>query len=60
MNDKWAAAFNLWMDEYVNDPDSFSSVTAGALQHLREKLNGEEPTYGQLQAATFQEYIEKV
>lgn len=59
-HEKSAAAFNLWMDEYVNHPDRFQSTTASALQHLREKLDGRAPTYGESTAVTYAEYLKRV
>jgi hypothetical protein len=55
-----AAAFNMWMDDFVNDPESFQSTTASALEHLREKLDGRAPTYGESSAATYAAYLAKV
>ena len=57
MNDKWAAAFNRWMDDFVNDPGKFESTTADALNHLRERIDGREPTFGERCAATFDAYL---
>jgi|GEM_PF-3527703 len=52
-----AAAFNSWMDEYVNHPERFSDTTAAALKHLRERIDGREPTYGEVSAATLKAYL---
>lgn len=52
-----AAAFNTWMDEYVNHPERFSDTTADALKHLRERTDGREPTYGEVSAATLKAYL---
>lgn len=60
MNEKYAAAFNQWMDDFVNHPDKFQSVTETALTHLREKLDGRPPTYGESSAATFEAYLNLV
>lgn len=60
MNDKFSAAFNRWMDDYVNNPDQFKSVTETALQHLREKMKGQTPSYGDISATTFEAYLEQV
>lgn len=57
MNKKYAAAFNQWMDDYVNNPEQFDSVTHVALEHLKQKLAGREPTYGETSAATFEAYL---
>ncbi len=55
-----AAAFNLWMDEFVNNPDAFESTTGSALTHLREQLDGREPTYGESCAVTYAAYLDRV
>lgn len=60
MNEKFAAAFNQWMDDFVNNPDKFKSVTESALEHLRERLAGRAPTYGESSAATFEAYLATV
>ena len=52
-----AAAFNAWMDEYVNHPERFSNRTADALKHLRERIDGRELSYGELSAATLKAYL---
>jgi hypothetical protein len=60
MNEKYAAAFNAWMDDYTNNPDSFKSITGDALRHVKEKNAGEELSYGQEAAATFGAYLAQV
>ncbi len=57
---KVASAFNLWMDEYVNDPKRFAQVNETALNHVKEKLHGYQITYGDRALATLKIYIEKV
>jgi hypothetical protein len=57
MSEQYVAAFNRWMDDFTNNPEQFSSITADALNHLREKLAGKEPSYGQSAAATFEAYL---
>jgi hypothetical protein len=54
-----AAAFNAWMDDYVNRPDSFADTKAAAMQHLSERLDGREPSYGQECAAILNEYLSR-
>lgn len=56
----YAAAFNAWQDSYLNDPSSFEDSHTTAIRHLTEKLNGEVPSYGQVAAELFQEYLNKV
>lgn len=60
MSDKYAAAFNAWMDDYVNNPEKFESTTKSALDHLRERMDGRPPTYGETSAATFEAYLSQV
>ena len=60
MSEKFSAAFNLWMDEFVNDPAKFQSTTEKAIKHLTERLNGRAPTYGESAAATFEAYLAQV
>ena len=54
---KWEAAFNRWMDDFTNDPEAYERVESIAIRHLRQKLQGAEPTYGQEAAAVFAEYL---
>ena len=42
-----AQAFNRWMDEFTNNPESFEEMDDMVCRHLREKNGGEEPSYGQ-------------
>lgn len=56
---KAAAAFKLWMDEYINDPKAFEDTTASVLQHLKERNDGAEPSYGESCAATLEAYVAK-
>lgn len=58
MNEKYSSAFNRWMDEYTNDPEKFSATESVAISHLKERLGGKEPTYGQRAAATFEAYLQ--
>lgn len=59
-NDKVvAAAFNLWMDDFVNNPDAFRSATSGALRHLKERGEGGPVSYGDECAVVLREYIAK-
>lgn len=56
----YAAAFNMWQDDYLNNPQAYESAYDTALNHLKEKLEGKEPTYGNICAKMLQEYLEKV
>lgn len=60
MEEQWAAAFNRWMDDFVNNPEEFQSTTAAALAHLRERLDGKPATYGDTCAAQFSAYLQKI
>lgn len=57
MSDQWAKGFNQWMDDYTNNPKAYEAIELTAIAHLREKLQGREPTYGESAAATFSEYL---
>jgi len=39
--------FNKWLDEYIKDPKAFLETQQSINKHLHERLDGEEPTYGQ-------------
>lgn len=56
----YAAAFNMWMNDFVNSPQAYEDSTTVAIRHLTEKLNGEEPTYGQVAAQMLIEYLNKL
>lgn len=58
--DNYSAAFNMWMDEYINDPQSFEDAYSTALNHVSEKLLGEEPSYGAVAAEQFKRYLDKI
>ncbi|MCP3017988.1 hypothetical protein [Cupriavidus basilensis] len=55
---KLAQAFNQWMDDYTKNPDAYRDVSTSALEFLRERLDGKEPTYGDECAAVLIEYIQ--
>ena len=57
--DDYAAAFNAWMNDFVNSPQAFEDSHTTAIRHLTEKLNGEEPSYGAVCSVLFQEYLNK-
>lgn len=56
----YAAAFNMWMDDYMNNPQAYEDSHDSAVRHLKEKLNGEEPSYGAVCAEVLVGYLEKV
>lgn len=56
----YAAAFNMWMDDYSNNPQAYEDSHDSAVRHLKEKLNGEEPSYGAVCAEVLIKYLEKV
>jgi len=56
----YAAAFNMWQDDFINNPQAYEDSQTVAIRHLTEKLNGEEPSYGQIAAQMLIEYLEKV
>ena len=56
----YAAAFNAWMDDYVNNPQAYENSHDSAVRHLKEKLNGEEPSYGEVCAEVLVNYLNKL
>lgn len=60
ISEHYAAAFNMWMDEYVNDPQAFETSYDSAMRHVSEKLGGHTPSYGEVAAEQFKVYLEKV
>lgn len=55
---RWAKAFNAWMQDFVNNPEKFRSTTADALEFMRQRVAGREPTYGDDCAAVFAAYLD--
>lgn len=56
----YAAAFNMWQDDFCNNPQAYEDSQTVAIRHLTEKLNGEEPSYGQIAAQMLIEYLNKL
>lgn len=56
----YAAAFNAWMDDYMNNPKDYEDSHDSAVRHLKEKLNGEEPSYGAVCAEVLVKYLNKL
>lgn len=56
----YAAAFNKWMQDFMSDPQAYEDSHDSAVRHLKEKLNGEEPSYGAVCAEVLIKYLEKV
>jgi hypothetical protein len=56
----YAAAFNAWMNDYISDPQAYESSHDSAVRHLKEKLNGEEPSYGMIAEQMLIEYLNKL
>ena len=56
----YEAAFNAWQDDYIKNPQAYEDSHTTALKHVTEKLNGQEPSYGQVAARMFQQYLEQV
>ncbi len=59
MNGNLALAFNQWMDDFVNNPQAFEDTAGVAIRHLKERMNGNPPSYGQLSEATLLAYLNK-
>jgi len=56
----YAAAFNAWMNDYISDPQAYENSHDSAVRHLKEKLNGEEPSYGEICAEVLVNYLNKL
>jgi hypothetical protein len=56
-HEQLAQAFNSWMDDYANNPERFAAMEEVARQHLVEKGEGREQTYGDSAAATLMAYL---
>lgn len=56
----YAAAFNMWMGDYINNPQAYEDSHDSAVRHLKEKLNGEEPSYGAVCQEILIKYLEEV
>lgn len=56
----YAAAFNMWMQDYSNNPQAYEDSHDSAVRHLKEKLNGEEPSYGMVASQILQHYLEEI
>lgn len=56
----YAAAFNMWMSDYMSDPQAYEDSHDSAVRHLKEKLNGEEPSYGMVASQILQHYLEEI
>ena len=49
-------AFNNWMQDYIDDPERFEKTSSSAIRFLKEKLNGKDPSYGEVCAELMFEY----
>lgn len=56
----YAAAFNMWQDDFCNSPQAYEDSHSTAIRHLTEKLRGEEPSYGMICEQVLIEYLEKL
>lgn len=55
--EKFAQAFNMWQDDFCNNPQAYELAGNTAMRHLKEKLDGKEPSYGAVAAQIFQQYL---
>lgn len=55
--EEMALAFNAWMSDYCDNPERFEKTSTSAIEFLKEKLNGEEPSYGETCTALMHEYL---
>ena len=56
----YAAAFNMWMSDFMQNPQAYEDSHDSAVRHLKEKLNGEEPSYGAVCAEVLVNYLNKL
>lgn len=49
-----AAAFNEWMRQYTENPERFEREVTTIKNFLADKLDGKEPTYGEMRVATLE------
>ena len=54
------AAFNAWMKDYTENPDSFRQGFEDVVEFLSEEAQGLEPSYGKDCAALLQAYASKL
>lgn len=45
--DKIIEGLNLWLDAYIADPQAFETEFQTVIDHLKQRENGEEPSYGE-------------
>jgi hypothetical protein len=55
-----AAAFNMWMKRYTENPEQFEHEWQSVNQFLTEEANGEEPSYGESCAAYLLRLLDEV
>ena len=55
--EEMVVAFNNWMEDYTNRPGAFKKTSSSAIEFLKEKFNGEEPSYGQVCTELMFEYL---
>lgn len=60
LSPNYAAAFNMWMQDYMSDPQAYEDSHDSAVRHLKEKLSGEEPSYGAVCAEVLVNYLNKL
>ena len=58
--DHMAAAFDRWMDDFINRPEQFERLLDSAVRHLSERLDGQPHSYGEDCAAILREYLGRV
>lgn len=56
-NEEMVLAFNTWMEDYCGNPERFQKTSTSAIEFLKEKLEGKEPSYGESCVALMNEYI---
>ena len=54
-----AKAFDQWMDDYINNPESFEKMQDTVNTYIKEKNQDVEPTYGQSCAELLEFYMKE-
>ena len=48
--------FNSWLDDFENNPEKFEQTWATVKRHLKEKEDGDSPSYGLTCLGVLQSY----
>lgn len=51
--------FNNWLDDYEKDPEKFEQTWTTVKRHMKEKADGDSPSYGLVCLGVLQSYSGK-